>query len=97
MSEPDSYEFDWDSLVPRIINPAKVTLIETLLYMGQPLSASQIAKLHDHPELDLSRVSYHLSSLAAKKILVKVRQQQVRGAVEKFYFFPPPKRGGDRG
>lgn len=41
--------FDWDALVPRIIHLVKVAVVEALLYIGQPLSKTDITKLLGDP------------------------------------------------
>lgn len=63
----------------------KVAAIEALLYIGQPLSATDLTKLFDDPELSVSRISYHLNSLARQGVLIRTHERQVRGAVERFY------------
>jgi hypothetical protein len=84
-SEP--YPFDWGALVPRLVHPVRVAAIEAMVHIGRPLSATDLRKIFDE-EFDLSLVSYHVVQLAKVGALVKVRQRQVRGSVEKFYFFP---------
>lgn len=83
--------FDWDALVPRIIHPMKEAILEALLYMRQELSEVEIGKLFDDPEHSVSRISYHLDSLAGKGILVQTRQRQVQGVTQKFYYLFFPK------
>jgi DNA-binding transcriptional regulator GbsR (MarR family) len=50
-----------------------VAMVEALLYLGQPLSASEMTKLLDDPELSVSRISYHLLSLAEDDVLTAVQ------------------------
>jgi hypothetical protein len=93
-SEPDGrwargepFPFSWEALVPHVVHPMKVAIVETLAHVGQPLSASDLRKLFDE-EFELSLISYHVVQLAKLGALVKVRERQVRGALEKSYFFP---------
>lgn len=79
--------FDWSSLVPRLVHPLKVSIVEALQWIGEPLSATDLAKLFDDDAVSLSHVSYHLVSLAKTGALTKVRQRQVRGTTESFFFF----------
>lgn len=91
-------QFDWEALVPRVIHPLKVRIIEGLRWVGEPLSASDLTKLvgeqegpkptKDDPAYALSHVSYHVVKLAEAGVIEQVRRRQVRGATEKFYFFP---------
>ncbi len=82
--------FDWGSLVPHVIHPLKVAIIEALLWVEQPLSATDFRKLLNE-RFSTPRISYHLVKLAETDALELTQQQQVRGVIEKFYFFPPAK------
>jgi len=80
--------FDWAALVPRIVHPARVAIIEALFYIDQPLSATELRDLFDEPECYyLSIVSYHLGKLVGYGALDETGSRQVRGATEKYYFF----------
>lgn len=83
--------FDWAALVPRIVHPLKVAIVEALLYLGQPLSASQLRDLFMEPSCHyLSIVSYHARELEKAGVIEEAGSRQVRGATETFYFFPAP-------
>lgn len=88
MREGDEPSFGWDALVSHIVHPLKVAIVEALLWLDQPLSASDLTKVIDDEKFGISHVSYHVTKLAKAGALRKVRQRQVRGAIEKFYFFP---------
>lgn len=78
--------FDWARLVPRIVHPLKVVIVEALLCIDQPLSAAQLSRILDE-EFHLSQISHHVRSLAELGALEKVGERPVRGAMESFYFF----------
>jgi hypothetical protein len=80
--------FDWEGLVPRIVHPMRVTIIEAIEWVGVPLSASDLTKVIDDEEVGVSHLSYHLNRLGDVGCLKPVRRRQVRGSIEKFYFFP---------
>jgi DNA-binding transcriptional ArsR family regulator len=80
-----SAEFDWSLLVPYLIHPLRVAIIEAMAYLGQPLSASDLRKLLDTAEFHLSLISYHAKKLRKAGALVQVRERKVRGSIEKFY------------
>ncbi len=81
--------FDWGSVVPHLVHPAKVAIIEALLWVAEPLSPSDLVKLFDDDkDYYLSIVSYHVRGLAKAKALEVRRTRQVRGAQETYYFFP---------
>lgn len=75
--------FDWNVLVPSTASPTKVAIVEALLYIGQPLSALEIAKLLDDPDINVARVSYHLATLADHMTLDTM---QVPGTNKKAFF-----------
>jgi hypothetical protein len=86
--ERDEQLFDWERLVPLLINPAKVAIVEAVEWIGRPLSPTELVSLFGDRDLYLSIVSYHVRELAKVGVLEIVKTRQVRGATEKFYFFP---------
>lgn len=79
-------QFDWAGLVPHFVHPIKVEIIEAMIWIGQPMSASELSQVFLN-EYDLSRVSYHLTKLAGAGVFEQVGQRQVRGALQRFYYF----------
>lgn len=79
--------FTWDALVPRIVHPLKVSIVEALSWIGEPLSASELTKVIGDEKYGLSHVSYHMVKLAKAGAIEVVRTRPVRGSLEKFYFF----------
>jgi hypothetical protein len=80
--------FDWGSLVPYVIHPVKVAIIEALMWIDRPLSSSQMEHLFDRNSYYLGVVAHHAKGLKDWGALEVVRTRPVRGAKEKFYFFP---------
>jgi hypothetical protein len=80
-------QFEWDALVPHIVHPLKVSVVEAMQWIGEPLSASDLTKILDNDNVGLSHVSYHMNKLAKAGAIKVVRRRPVRGSVEKFYFF----------
>lgn len=85
--EGGELSFDWDALVPRTIHPLKVAIIETLLWIGSPLSATELNKIFGG-EFGVKLVSYHVTTLVDVGAIAKVGDRPVRGALQTFYFFP---------
>lgn len=81
-SEPP---FDWAGLVSRIVHPVKVAIIEAVLWVGQPLSATELTAVFDD-ENSLGVVAHHAKSLADLGVLEVTATRQVRGARESYYF-----------
>jgi len=86
-AEPATQDIDWHVLVSRMIHPTKVATIEALSWIGQPLSASQLVAVFDREKDYLSLVSYHVRRLLEAGVLEIVEERQVRGTVEKLFFF----------
>jgi hypothetical protein len=82
--------FGWDGLVPRVVHPLRVAIVEALWWVDLPLSATDFTKLIDDEEFGLSCIAYHVKRLAETGVIRVVRRRPVRGSVEKFYSFTPP-------
>jgi hypothetical protein len=91
MTKKGDERFDWGSLVPQVIHPLKVAVIEALEWVQEPLSASDLSKIIDDERYRVPNVSYHMVKLAEVGAIEVVGECQRRGAVEKSYFFPPAK------
>lgn len=76
--------FSWDSLVPYLIHPVKVAIIEAMEWVEVPLSPRELDRLFDE-EFGVSLVAYHMRTLAEVGVVEKVRQRPVRGALQTFY------------
>jgi DNA-binding transcriptional ArsR family regulator len=83
----DKPVFDWAALVPKFVHPHRVAIIEALLYVGRPMSATDLSKSFGAAGNGLSYVAYHVTSLAKIGAIRQVSERQGRGAGEKFYFF----------
>jgi DNA-binding transcriptional ArsR family regulator len=81
--------FNWEALVPLLVHPVKVEIIEALSWIGVPLSATDLDRLLGG-RIGVSLLSYHLRKLAEVGAIERVRQEPVRGAVQSFYALPPP-------
>lgn len=81
---PKALPFNWEALVPLLVHPAKVEIIEAMAWIGEPLSATDLDRILSGA-LGVSLISYHLRKLAELKAIEKIRQEHVRGAVQTFY------------
>ncbi len=84
------FEFDWSLLVSHFVSPVKVIIIESMLWVQRPLSATELEKLAcGTPELD--SFSWHLKSLAELAVLEPVAKRKVskskRLSQENFFYF----------
>src|ERR1700709_2256059 len=73
LSQGDQSLFEWGELVARIVHPLQVAIIEALLWIGQPLSPTELAKSFDEPTGHyLALVSYHVTHLKKMGVLVPI-------------------------
>lgn len=84
MMNGSNNHFNWDSLVPYLVHPVKVTIIEAMEWIEVPVSPRELDRVFEE-KFGLSLVSYHVRTLADVGVVEKVRQQSVRGALQTFY------------
>jgi DNA-binding transcriptional ArsR family regulator len=78
--------FAWDALVPLLVHPSKVAIIEALLSLERPMSGSQLKKLFGS-DCGLKSIPHHVLALRDAGVLEVVDERPVRGAREYFYYF----------
>jgi hypothetical protein len=78
--------FSWDTLVPHLIHPVKVAIIEAMGWVGMPLAPRDLDLMFDE-QFGVSLVSYHMRTLTDVGVMKPVRQRPVRGALQTFYTF----------
>lgn len=76
--------FDWEALVALLVHPVKVSIIEAMDWVGEPLSATDLDRILKG-QVGVSLISYHLRKLVELGVLQPVRKETVRGAVQTFY------------
>lgn len=81
--------FDWGVLVPFLIHPLRVAIIEALLWIDRPLSASELKRLFGEDGRTVGLISYHVNELAKTGVIRKQGYRQRRGARETFYQITP--------
>jgi hypothetical protein len=84
MATTGNEKFDWESLVPRVLHPMQVEIIEAMVWIGRPLSASELRLVFEEAH-GLSHVAYHVDRLADLKALRKAGGEQVRGTYKSYY------------
>ena len=78
-------EFDWAGLVALTVHPLKVAIIEALVWLDEPLSATELA-LMGEGDYDLDMVIYHARSLVNLGLLQVTKRHYVRGSRARLYF-----------
>lgn len=74
------------SLLWRLMHDLQIEIIEALRVIDDPVSPSELEKVFGE-RTPLSNIAYHCRRLTSLEVLRVVRTQQVRGAVQHFYFF----------
>lgn len=78
---------DWGALVARSVHPTRLWILEAMVRIERPLSATELVGVFGKKKLGISSISYHLKVLIELGILEEVRERKVRGATERFYAF----------
>ena len=83
--------FVWEMLVPRLIHPGKLTIIQTLLEKGGPLSLGYLAEA---TEISVDHARYHCTGMERSGVLevVGTKPRADGEGDEPSYFFLPPSR-----
>ena len=78
---------DWEKLVPLIVHPTKVAIIEAMLWIDEPFSAVDVEEMTDG-KLPTTAIAYHLRHLALDLSILRLYgEEPIRGAWKKLYFF----------
>ncbi len=76
---------DWSALVPHVLHPLKVEIIEAMCWIGRSLSATELTRILDKPN-QISQIAYHMKTLKKLGVIEMTRWEPVRGTKENFYF-----------
>ena len=91
VSEPPSPNGLYAFLSAIVIGPLKVGVIEAMLWINRPLSATLLVEVLEGLEVDgplyPGRILYHLRGLEKYEVIEIVKRRKVRGSFEYLYFF----------
>jgi hypothetical protein len=80
----------WDLLVPRLVHPTKVIILESMLWIERPLSATELEQISAR-DPDLRTFSYHLKHLEELGVLEVAEKRKARRSrsskKETFFYF----------
>lgn len=78
---------DWEVLIPLLLHPIKVAIVEAMLWIDEPCSAIDINLMHAGVP-GTSKVAYHLKKLAfGLPVLCLYDEESIRGTHRRLYFF----------
>jgi DNA-binding transcriptional ArsR family regulator len=80
----DPRHYAWDQRVALLVHPTKVTILEALAWIGEPLSPKLIDELLDQ-EFGVPLVSYHMRKLFESGLIERTHQKMSSGALQTFY------------
>jgi hypothetical protein len=80
---------DWAALAPLIEHPARESIVEALRWVG-PLSAPDLKRVLEDPELHVACIAYHASVLVEEEVLVELGQRQTGRSIERVFFLRSP-------
>lgn len=91
VSEARDEAYVWTSLVPRLIHPAKVTLVTSLIRAGSPQSVDDLITLSEL-DSDPEEIQRHATDMVEAGALEVVSSQGSVGDESPLYFFPPQEQ-----
>jgi hypothetical protein len=70
----------WATLVAGLLHPVQVAIIESLQWIGEPLSSAQLAEIGDMNNLERSRLVHHLRRLHHLRAIEPAERPQPKNA-----------------
>ncbi len=77
--------FDWLVLIGLTVHPLKVAIIEAVLWVGDPLSVSELSQILVDSHYSAEVIGYHATALTSLEVLEITHVRKVRGARENYY------------
>jgi len=87
-------EFIWRSLVPRLVHPARLQIVEALIDKGGPLATEELTRLVPAVDGNTDLLRYHVKAMikAGALEVADPAQVQTEGETEEpSFFFALPK------
>jgi hypothetical protein len=80
----------WRTLVPRLVHPARLQIVEALLDQGAPMSALELASMVPHVEGNVDLARYHAKAMTeagALEVAGSGQGQAQAGPQEPAFYF----------
>lgn len=79
--------WDWNALASRKVHPVRVATLEAMQWIDEPFSAVDLDRMHeDSPGIET--IAYHMRVMASDPPILRLcREETIRGATRKLYFF----------
>lgn len=85
LEEREVPPFDWQALIDHSVHEVKVSIIEALAWIKQPLSANELYLILRPKQHSFGTVAYHLKALSDLGLIVATDERAARGARETYY------------
>jgi DNA-binding transcriptional ArsR family regulator len=79
---------DWDRLLSSLLHPTQVLILDAVDWIDVPAGPRDLVQVLDG-KVHIDNLSYHFRRLGDLGILEAVGQEQVRGALAKFWIPTP--------
>jgi hypothetical protein len=86
-SDGEDLDRIWQELAPRLIHPTQIKLIESLRWIGTPLSVSEFYAVLEPSETSVDYVRYHLNALCRAGVFIEVPNRTTLYSEERRYSF----------
>jgi hypothetical protein len=83
-------QFIWTSLVPRLVHPTKLAIVEALIEAGQPLSVDDLIPLLPAVDGNAELIRYHANSMVKTGALEVASIQGTSTSELRCFYFPDP-------
>jgi hypothetical protein len=87
-SQAQDDEDIWQTLVPQLVHPTKIELVEALSWIGEPLSVSEFYAVLSPSKVPIDYVRYHLKGLHDAEVVMEAPKATLTGPDEQRYIFP---------
>ncbi len=84
MTSSGGEPFRWESLVPLLVHPLKVMIVEACHWIDRPTASSELHLVFDRA-YSLAVTDYHVKGLAGLGALCKVGTGPGRGGTKTYY------------
>jgi hypothetical protein len=82
--DQETYEQFWEEAVVQLLHPTQLLIIEALIHLDRPVSASIMVRISGG-QIKLASWDYHCRRLATLGLLEPIGSELRRGATENFF------------
>lgn len=91
ISQPKDEHYIWTSLVPRLIHPTKLAILNALIEAGEPLSIEDLVSCLPAVDGNSKLIKYHAKCMVKVGALEVSSTQNKAGDEALLFYFPIPR------